>query len=275
VIKPNSLSEQLLFSTVRIETNLGVGTGFFFNFSVSETRHIPVVVTNKHVIESASLGQFYVHEAVSSNGETIPSGNSFSLQFDQFSTHWIQHPDNEVDLCAMLFGPIEAEAKNIGKSIYRKAFDETLIWSDQKLDELRAVEEILMIGYPIGLFDEVNNLPIVRRGITATHPAIDFKGKSRSVIDAACFPGSSGSPVLIVNEGMYSNKNGTTFRNRAILLGVLFEGPTLNAAGEIVIEDIPTSSKVNTITSVMIHLGYIVKAKELISLGNFLKEKFG
>ena len=40
--------------------------------------------------------------------------------------------------------------------------------------ELSAVEEILMIGYPNGLWDAVNNYPLIRRGVTASHPAVDF-----------------------------------------------------------------------------------------------------
>lgn len=52
-----------------------------------------------------------------------------------------------------------------------------------------------MVGYPDGIWDEFNNQPIVRRGITATHPKNDFNGKGEFLIDAVCFPGSSGSPV--------------------------------------------------------------------------------
>ena len=35
-----------------------------------------------------------------------------------------------------------------------------------------------MVGYPIGLWDEVNNMPLVRKGITSYHPSMDFEGKS-------------------------------------------------------------------------------------------------
>ena len=68
------------------------------------------------------------------------------------------------------------------------------------LAKLNAVEEIMMIGYPNGLWDAKNNLPIVRRGITGTPAFVDYNDKPEFVIDAACFPGSSGSPVFIVNQ---------------------------------------------------------------------------
>lgn len=70
-----------------------------------------------------------------------------------------------------------------------------------------------MIGYPIGLWDDVNNLPLIRKGITSIHPAIDFRGRSIGVADLACFHGSSGSPILIANEGMYGTKTGASLGN--------------------------------------------------------------
>ena len=59
-----------------------------------------------------------------------------------------------------------------------------------------------MIGYPIGLIDEYNNKPIVRKGITATTYNIDYNGKKEFLIDIACFPGSSGSPIFIRRDGL-------------------------------------------------------------------------
>lgn len=49
-MKPISLAEKLMFNTVRIETLDGSsGTGFFFNFKQGELT-IPVLITNKHVV---------------------------------------------------------------------------------------------------------------------------------------------------------------------------------------------------------------------------------
>jgi hypothetical protein len=273
MIQPKSASEQLLFSTVRIETNTGMGTGFFFRFKVDDQRIIPVVITNKHVVKGSATGRFFVYQGVEDNGVTVPSENSYPIEFNQFEQRWFNHPDPDIDLCAMPFAPINEQAKQIGKPLYRVELDENLIWSDKQLDDLSAVEEVLMIGYPIGLWDNVNNLPIVRRGITATHPAINFEGKNIGITDIACFPGSSGSPIMIVNEGIYVNKGGATvIGSRALFLGVLFAGPTFSAEGTIMTQAIPTISKSFSVTSLMIHLGYFVKAKEIIVLGDHLRK---
>jgi len=279
MIKPTTISEKLLFSTVRIAVQLSsgeeaTGTGFFFNFLVDEQTHISAIITNKHVVAGAVTGSFQLHELDKTIEERQPSGDFFTVDLDDFENQWIPHPDNDVDLCAMLFKPLRSEAEIQGKSIFNCAIDNSFILSKADLEELSAVEEVLMIGYPTGLWDEVNNLPLIRRGTTATHPAVDFQGRSTTVIDAACFPGSSGSPVLIVNEGgTYSTKSGIfTGYTRVVLLGVLFSGPVITAQGEIVTETIPTSQQSISLTRLMIHLGYIVQAKEIKVLGEHIKQ---
>ncbi len=71
-------------------------------------------------------------------------------------------------------------------------------------------DTVYILGYPSGIFDPKNSYPILRSGIIATDPHIDFefnpqlqekygfpvKGIKGFLIDAAIFPGSSGSLVL-------------------------------------------------------------------------------
>lgn len=70
------------------------------------------------------------------------------------------------------------------------------------------LEELVMVGYPIGLSDTRNNYPIFRKGYTSAHPAVDFNDDGIGLVDMACFPGSSGSPIFILNEGGYRDKRG-------------------------------------------------------------------
>ena len=106
---------------------------------------------------------------------------------------------------------------------------------DDEISNLGALEEIVMVGYPIGLWDAANNMPLFRRGITATHPNIDYEGRPDFVIDAACFPGSSWSPALLFNQGAYTTRQGTYLGSpRLKLLGVLYAGPQFTASGNAV-----------------------------------------
>ena len=94
---------------------------------------------------------------------------------------------------------------------------------------------------------------------------INFQDKPIFVIDCACFPGSSGSPVYLFNNGGYVDKNGNTNlgTNRVKLLGVLYAGPQFNATGELEVVPIPTALSQKTHTHIPMNLGYCVKAEEL------------
>ncbi len=89
MIKPTTISEKLLFSTVRIAVQLSsgeeaTGTGFFFNFLFDEQRNIPAIITNKHVVAGAVTGSFQLHELDKTIEEPQPSGDFFTVDFDDF-----------------------------------------------------------------------------------------------------------------------------------------------------------------------------------------------
>ena len=268
MIEPKSPSEQLLFSTLRIEAGNSVGTGFFYSVKIDDKSEIPLIITNKHVVGDNKVISFSLHEAKLKDNQSVPAGKFVKVNY---KSQWVNHPNTDIDLCATPLQPLINQIS--GKSIYYIKLTEDLIWSNDKLDELSAVEDVLMIGYPIGLWDHVNNLPLIRRGITSTHPAIDFQGKSYGVIDIAVFPGSSGSPVLVVNEGSYGTRTGLSLGSRVIFLGVLQSGPVYNTEGEIVIKTIPTAKHALANTKVMVNLGYYIKSKEIIELGAEFKRQ--
>lgn len=276
MINPVSIAEKLMFSTTRIETRsatdaVSTGTGFFFNARIDDQRFLPLIITNKHVVAGASSGRFLVHEATCDAAGAIvgPSGVSNPVELQQFEQRWFPHSDPHVDLCAMPFNPIAEEMSKAGKKVFHVPMETSLIPNTNALEGLSMLEDVVMIGYPNGLWDKHNNFPIFRRGSTATHPAVDFEGKSLFVIDAACFPGSSGSPVLLMNEGGYTDsKTGSISigAGRLMLLGVLHAGPQMSAQGQIVVKPIPTSAQLLATTLVMIHLGYVIKAREITKL---------
>ena len=105
--------------------------------------------------------------------------------------------------------------------------------------------------------------------MTAAHPGVDVRldGVATTVMDGACFPGSSGSAVLLHNGSAYSDKKGnTSVGTRTMFLGVLFAGPTMQTDGKIVIRTIPTADEPIAQIKVMLNLGYIVKAREIAAL---------
>ena len=130
----------------------------------------------------------------------------------------------------------------------------------------------LAISYPNGIRDEKNNMPIVRRGITATNPKYDYNGLPIFVIDCACFPGSSGSPVLIFDQGGYLDAKGNLNlgSGRVILLGVLFAGPQHVAEGEIQTIEVPLAQIPISLSKIPNNLGFVVKAHKIADFRKLL-----
>lgn len=277
VIQPRTTAEMLLYSTVRIVGEIGTGTGFFYHIQLANNKQIQLILTNKHVIKGNQKLSFYFHEGEKKDDQITPTNRSFSIDINDYSGLWVPHPNDDVDLGALHFVPIRNHAKeSLKKEIFNVSFDESLIRDDNQLaDESDVDNKVLMTGYPVGLWDEVNNFPIVRTGITASHPTLDFNGKSIGVIDMACFPGSSGSPIVISMMGYQDKTNHSySLASKFILLGLLSSGPYYTQSGKIEIREIPTGNLVPvTSYNQMIHLGYYVKAKEIILLCNLIREK--
>lgn len=272
-----SISEQLMYSTVRIESILSngqvsTGTGFIFDFLEDGHSPIPAIVTNKHVVEGAVIGKFSLTDSLD-NGEPNHE-KQVVIQLEQFQQRWIFHPDEQVDLCILPIAWIINEARTNNQKPFYLSLNKTFIPSNEDLNDLKAIENIIMVGYPNGIWDSINNLPIFRRGITAIHPKFNYEGLPYSLIDAACFPGSSGSPVLILDEGGYVDKKGNTNlgATRIILLGVLFAGPQHTAEGEIKVINVPTSQKEIAISTIPNNLGFIVKSQKILDFEDILKE---
>jgi hypothetical protein len=277
-----SLSEQLIHSTIRIEceyitkdlsgnkiSSTGTGSGFIFKFKIngSDSTFIPVIVSNKHVINNAFKGKFQFTKK-NKDGNPI-YGEKEIIELSNFQNYWIAHPDPLIDLCIMPIAPILNQAIKNNTPIFYRSFEENLIPSKEIWDSFTALEDILMIGYPIGLWDSKNNLPITRMGQTATPLKIDYQGKSEFLIDIPSFPGSSGSPVILYNQGSYSTDNGIAMGTRLYLLGILYAGPLYDAkgSGKITIDELPVN--IITSTGVPINIGVVIKSNTLL---DFKKE---
>src|SRR3990172_2628047 len=64
-----AVSTRLMFSTTRLvgrrkDGKTQVGTAFFYDFKVDAEHTMPVLVTNRHVVEGCASGTFLLHEGV-------------------------------------------------------------------------------------------------------------------------------------------------------------------------------------------------------------------
>ena len=126
-----------------------------------------------------------------------------------------------------------------------------------------------MLGCPSGLFDEVNNLPIARRGITATPlPTYSYNGKAEFLVDIACFPGSSGSPIFTYPKEVPAGPQPSGTFPGFFLIGILYAGPTISQTGEIVLTEQP-----NFTLESMMHLGLAIRSPAMLELDRVIRER--
>lgn len=85
----------------------------------------------------------------------------------------------------------------------------------------------IMIGFPYGHMDIINNLPIWRTGFTASHPLVDYKGKKQGLNNIDCFPADSGAPVIAMIDLSVPDVNNNSVGGQPKqfwLLGIHSEG---------------------------------------------------
>lgn len=268
-----SLSEKLLYNTTRLEGNKAngentVGTGFIFSY---KSRFF--LITNKHVIDGVVDGEFILHKTKIVDGEQLPDhGKGISVKFNQ--TNFIGHPVDYVDVTVMNISDEYNRLIQSGDIPYILTVSESIIPSSEDMDKfIKPIEDIIFVGYPSGIWDSFNLMPIMRKGITATPYQLNFMGQEVFLIDASVFPGSSGSPVFIYYSGSYSDKSGSLFMgDRIYFIGIVAKVYQRKEQGNIIMQDIPTAMTPVAVTNQMIDLGIVFKAPTVIeAMNNYIE----
>lgn len=264
-------TERLLYTTTRLETwakgtPLQVGTGFFYWFKLADNTRCVLLVTNKHVLVGADTVKFAMH--LGGSKAKGPSGELLQIELP-LPGLVLAHPEESVDLCALLVSETINKLLNKGLMPHFVCLERSMIPEGEEWYNFDGIEELVMIGCPSGIYDSKHNLPITRRGITATSVVNDYEGRREFVVDLACFPGSSGSPIFVMNDIGYLDRAQNTFMMGAArikLVGVLFAGPLVSANGHVQLAS-PGQVSVQT----MMHLGYALKADRIPELEELVR----
>lgn len=174
-----------------------MGTGFLIGDSNAEIPGNKVfrLVTNRHIaVHGDDVG---VVSNLMINGTLKQTGK----RFDDSPYDWAFHENTDIDVASRPFHLIIHPDINknlvIPKGCIPTPEDVRFISDDEfiSLDELDEGDEVIFMGFPIGLGADLPRFkPILRRGI------ISLKDKHMFYIDGFSFPGNSGSPVFLLRK---------------------------------------------------------------------------
>jgi hypothetical protein len=278
---PDTLISNLLLHVTRIETwnqdspgVHGYATGFFLRYEWDKgTKATEFLVTNRHVVSGWTHGGFYLHRGTKLQPNLHPA---LWIAPEEWPKCWSFHPDPDVDVAIM----------NMAKAVgwFKENATDTLYGSlgpgqyptAEALGYLDSLEEVLILGFPIGILDSTNLLPITRRGTTATPPTVDVDGEGAFLVDAPIFPGSSGSPVLLAQEGGVARigKETKVGVSRLILLGMVSKMYVHRPRHAAALVEIPLVADLPAEPYIPLDLAYVIKTRRIIeAVEAFMKRR--
>ena len=209
------IEREWIYATLPIKNpQNGLGTGFLVaRMHDSNDRGKIFLVTNKHVIHTNAENRDSVTHITchfnSRNGESTGTCEvDIPLRDNQGECLFRQHPDLDTDVYAIDI----THVITTNKSINAKWVQYDMFATEEIRQELDITvgEDIITIGYPLGLRQGHSNLPLLRQGLISTEigkPILDqVRNPDNTIrdrtlraflIDGATIHGSSGSPVVL------------------------------------------------------------------------------
>ncbi|ELC6280472.1 TPA: trypsin-like peptidase domain-containing protein [Enterobacter hormaechei] len=238
--------------------SVSIGTGFFYKNNKGD-KSVIFLATNYHVITGIGPSERGVKTVL---GDEIAiqlrdkAGSTYEVIIPLFIygyQNWLEHPtDDEADIVLI---PLPA------KLLENADFSYVSVEATLKDILLSPSSPVVMIGYPHGYRDTVNNLPIWKTGNLASEPEYDFDGKKVIVVDISAYPGMSGSPAFFVSHNGYATKKGEIFMGGGMaihFLGVYASMQMLNS--DLYLEQVTNHSAYKVTHSESLQLGHVWKA---------------
>lgn len=186
--------DEALFGVTRVLTFVGTrglsaASGFFF-----ERDARLYLVTSRHVLFDAQSGhapdRIEIEMHTDHQDLTQMARLSILLHRDGVAT-WHQARDSggEIDVAT-----IEIDRNAIPAGSVLQPFGPQHLGTG--FDGFEVGDRLAIPGFPLGFFDTVHHLPVVRQASIASFYGIRFQGQGLFLTDARMHRGSSGSPVL-------------------------------------------------------------------------------
>lgn len=187
----------LMYNTIKLYLkvkgkNVGTATGFFF---IKDNEKY--IVTNRHVVNDMDEVTFVFHQSYEAPGRV----RNFTIGGSDIKRIIKTH--NQYDLAVINITNFVTE-----DDVFKELSESDII-TDYELSYDNVMQNVFIVGYPIGIEDELNKLPTFSTGITSSNILIDYNGRPEMLLNAFALPGSSGSPVF------------TIINNRKRLIGII------------------------------------------------------
>jgi S1-C subfamily serine protease len=192
--KGTKVPEPLLLTTARLSTfsgerPLSAASGFFF---AREERLF--LVTSRHVLHDPTTSHLpdRLEVTLHLDRELLSQTTVASLPLYRHGTAlWRQARDSAGDVDVAVL-PLDQQA--LPSHAVLECFTPENVAN--AFDSVEAGTPVLVPGYPLGFFDTVHHLPVVRAGCVASSFGVRFQGKGFFLTDVRTHRGSSGSPVV-------------------------------------------------------------------------------
>jgi S1-C subfamily serine protease len=194
------VADEALFGVTRVLTFAGAqgltaASGFFF-----ERDGRLFLVTSRHVLFDAPSGHApdRIEIEVHTDPRDLTRLSTLSILLHRNGVAvWHQARDSggEVDVAAL-----ELDRSAMPATSVVRPFGPQHLAAGFELFEVG--DRLAIPGFPLGFFDTVHHLPVVRQASIASYYGVRFQGLGFFLTDARMHRGSSGSPVLArVNAG--------------------------------------------------------------------------
>ena len=218
------------------------GTGFFYDELAPKDpntkgfywREVEAtwIVTNRHVLLPKVEGNEIIPDTITFHVRRVVGQGivwePVILDVTEIKKRLKLHTDSEVDVAILRVDDLLRERMKPGNLYMTLSSVSEEDLPENKNISAEVADDVVIIGYPKGFYDEKNIFPIVKSGIIATRWGMNFNDMPVFLIDAKLFPGSSGSIVVtkpissIVAEGPMKDERETQFAFLGVYSGEPF-----------------------------------------------------
>ncbi|HEX2546525.1 MAG TPA: serine protease [Ramlibacter sp.] len=187
--------ESLLLAVARISTFSGpsvltAASGFFF-----ERDERLFLVTSRHVLVNSPSGHHPDRVEITLHTDPVDMTRSTKLGVPLYrnaTSVWRQAEDSGGDIDVAV---LEVDRASLPKDAVLRPF--TMAHLQGPLEDIGIGTPLLVVGFPLGFYDTLHNLPVARHAAVASAFGVRFQGQGFFLTDARMHRGASGAPVVL------------------------------------------------------------------------------